>query len=504
HHLITDFWSLGVMVEELGALYTAETGGLVGVLPALSVSPVEATRALSARLAGPRGEVLRSFWKERLGGELPVLALPTDRPRPRLQSFRGETLPFQVGPELTRRVNALARESGATPYMVLLAAFFAFLRRYTGQEDLLVGSPTAGRTRPELTRLVGYLVNPVALRASLPRGTSFRELISQVRGTVLEALEHQDMPFARLVEQLQPTREPGHSPVFQAMFVLQRAHLPGEGASLASFALDGPDAPMSLGALEIESLPLARRGSAFDLTLMMAEADGGLGASLEYCTDLFEAATAERMARHFVAMLTQLVEAPGQRVEEVELLGGEERARVLEDWGRGPRVETRGENLGRLLEHRAARTPEALAVEGSGQRLNYREMEARARRLAHRLRREGVGPEKRVGVLLEKSVEAVVAFWGVQLAGGVYVPLEAVQPPDRLTWMAEDASVCAVVTRRGLEERCRLAEGVREVRWEELAGESEGPLESGASPGHAASILYTSGSTGRPKGVELT
>ncbi|AKJ04231.1 amino acid adenylation domain-containing protein [Archangium gephyra] len=504
HHLITDFWSLGVMVEELGALYTAETGGLAGVLPALAPNPVEATRALSARLAGPRGEVLRSFWKQRLGGELPLLALPTDRPRPRLQSFRGDTLPFHVGPALTRRVNALARESGATPYMVLLAAFFTFLRRYTGQDELVVGSPTAGRTRPELTRLVGYLVNPVALRASIPSGTTFRELIAQTRSTVLEALEHQDMPFPRLVEELQPPREPGHSPVFQAMFVLQRGHLPGEGTSLASFALGDPDARMSLGALEIESLPLTRRGSAFDLTLMMAETESGLGGSLEYCTDLFEAATAERMARHFVALLAELVEAPGRRVEEVELLGGEERARVLEAWSRGPRVEVPVEGLAGLLEEQVARAPEAVAVEGDGQRLSYRELEARARRLGARLRREGVGPEVRVGVLLEKSVEAVVAFWGVQKAGGVYVPLEAVQPRERLEWMARDAGVRAVVTRRELEDRCVPPEGARVVRLEEVGEEALFPMESGVRACNVAYILYTSGSTGRPKGVEVT
>ena len=504
HHLITDFWSMGVMVEELGALYTAETGGLAGVLPALSPHPVEATRALSARLAGPRGEVQRSFWKQRLGGELPLLALPTDRPRPRLQSFRGDTLPFQVGPELTRRVNALARESGATPYMVLLAAFFAFLRRYTGQEELLVGSPTAGRTRPELARLVGYLVNPVALRASLPPGTTFRELLSQTRSTVLEALEHQDMPFPRLVEELQLPREPGHSPVFQAMFVLQRGHLPGESTSLASFALGDPGSRMSLGALEIESLPLTRRGSAFDLTLMMAETESGLGGSLEYCTDLFEAATAGRMARHFVSLLAELVEAPGRRVEEVELLAGEERAQVMEAWSRGPRVDVPVEGLAELLEAQVARAPEAVAVEGDGQRLSYRELEARARRLGARLRREGVGPEVRVGVLLEKSVEAVVAFWGVQLAGGVYVPLEAVQPRERLEWMARDAGVRAVVTRRELEERCVPPEGTRVVRLEETGEEALLPLESGVRASNVAYVLYTSGSTGRPKGVEVT
>ncbi|WPB81915.1 amino acid adenylation domain-containing protein [Archangium violaceum] len=504
HHLITDFWSMGVMVEELGALYTAETGGLAGVLPALAPNPVEATRALSARLAGPRGEALRSFWKQRLGGELPLLALPTDRPRPRLQSFRGDSLPFHVGPELTRRVNALARESGATPYMVLLAAFFAFLRRYTGQDDLIVGSPTAGRTRPELTRLVGYLVNPVALRASVSPGTTFRELVSQVRGTVLEALEHQDMPFPRLVEQLQPRREPGHSPVFQSMFVLQRGHLPGEGALLPSFALGGAGARMSLGALEIESLPLVRRGSAFDLSLTMAETDGGLGASLEYCTDLFDASTAARMARHFVSLLTGLVEAPGRRVEEVELLAGEERATVLEAWSEGPREEEEAGSMAALLVEQAAARPEAEALVCGAERLSYRELEARARRLGHRLRREGVGPEVRVGVLLEKGVEAVVAFWGVQLAGGVYVPLELSQPRERLEWMVADARPQVLVTQAGFAERFHPPEGVRVLRVEEGGGEDPGPLESGAQGGNAAYIIYTSGSTGRPKGVEVT
>ena len=504
HHLVTDFWSLAVMVEELGALYAAETGGAPAALPVLPLSPAEASRELSARLLGSSGEALRNFWRNRLGGELPVLALPVDNPRPRLQSFRGASLPFQVGPETTARVKALARESGATPYMVLLAAFFAFLRRYTAQEDVIVGSPTAGRARPEVARLVGYFVNPVALRASLPPGLTFQALLSQVRSTVLEALEHQELPFARLVAQLQPSRDPGRSPVFQAMFVLQRNHLPGEGASLAAFALGEAGARMRLGALELESLPLMQRGSAFDLSMMLAEADGGLSGSLEYCTDLFEAATAARMARHFETLLAAVVAEPARRVEEVELLVGEERTRVLEEWSHGPRVEVPVEGLARLLEEQAARRPEAVALEASGQRLSYRELEARARRLGHRLRHEGVGPEVRVGVLLEKSVEAVVAFWGVQLAGGVYVPLEAVLPRERLEWMARDAGVRAVVTVRGLEDRCRPPEGACVVRMDEPGEERPGSLESGVCAGNAAYVLYTSGSTGRPKGVEVT
>jgi amino acid adenylation domain-containing protein len=388
--------------------------------------------------------------------------------------------------------------------MVLLAAFFAFLRRYTGQDDFIVGSPTAGRGRPEVARLVGYFVNPVAMRASLSSRTTFRSLISQVRSTVLEALEHQELPFARLVEQLQPSRDPGRAPLFQTMFVLQRGHLPGTGEALAAFALGEAGARMRLGSLELESLPLVHRSSAFDLTLMLAEADGGLSGSLEYCTDLFDAATAARMAKHFEALLAAVVAEPERRVEEVELLAGEERTRVLEQWSQGPCVEVPVEGLARLLEDQVALRPEAVALEGGGQRLSYRELGARAWRLAHRLRREGVGPEVRVGVLLEKSVEAVVAFWGVQLAGGVYLPLEAVQPRERLEWMARDAGVRAVVTVRALEDRCGPPEGARVVRLEELTAEDEGPLESGVRADNAAYVLYTSGSTGRPKGVEVT
>ncbi|ATB42099.1 non-ribosomal peptide synthetase [Cystobacter fuscus] len=504
HHLVTDFWSLAVMVEELGALYSAETGGTSAVLPPGAPEPVAAIQALSARLAGPRGEALRAFWGSRLGGELPALALPLDHPRPRLQSFRGDSLPFHVGPETTARVKALAREHGATSYMVLLAAFFAFLRRYTGQEDLLVGSPTAGRARPELARLVGYLVNPVALRASLPPGLSFAQLISQVRTTVLEALEHQEWPFARLVEQLQPSREPGRSPLFQAMFVLQRGHLPGDPGPLSAFALGEAGARMRLGPLTLESLPVSTRGAAFDLTLMMAETGEGLGGSWEYCSDLFEPSTAARMARHFVSLLASLVESPERPVEAAELLDAEERARVLGSWSEGPRVDVAEGNLAGLLMERARRSPGQEALVCGAERLDYRELEARARRLGHRLRREGVGPEVRVGVLLERGVDVGVAFWGVQLAGGVYVPLDAVQPRERLEWMVEDSRPLVVVTRAGLGERCRVPPSVRVLRLDEPGDDAAGPLESAAGAEHAAYVIYTSGSTGRPKGVELT
>ncbi len=488
HHIVFDGWSAGLLFQELAALYGAFSRGAPSPLAELPLRYTDYARWQREWLRGEALEAQLAYWRQRLADSPPVLNLPLDRPRPARRSPRAGRVPVTLSRELTETLGALAQREGSSLFMVLLAGFQALLGRWSGQEDVAVGTPVAGRTRAEVEGLIGFFVNTLVLRTDVSGAPTFRELVARVREVALGAYAHQEVPFEKLVEELNPVRDLRSSPLFQVMFVLQNM----------------PTREVSLPELKLSSVEQEGAEAKLDLSLSLTRTPEGLRGVFSYDAALFEPATIERLARHLETLLAAVAAAPDRRVAEVELLVGAERARVLEDWGRGPRVETRGENLGRLLEHQAARTPEALAVEGSGQRLSYRELEARARRLAHRLRREGVGPEKRVGVLLEKSVEAVVAFWGVQLAGGVYVPLEAVQPSDRLTWMAEDASVCAVVTRRGLEERCRLAEGVRVVRWEELAGESEGPLESGASPGHAASILYTSGSTGRPKGVELT
>jgi amino acid adenylation domain-containing protein len=394
----------------------------------------------------------------------------------------------ELSREVSETLETVARREGSSLFMVLLAGFQALLGRWSGQEDIVVGTPVAGRTRAEVEGLIGFFVNTLVMRTDLSGAPTFRELVARVREVALGAYAHQEVPFEKLVEELRPVRELRHSPLFQVMFVLQ--NVPAREVSLP----------------ELKLSPVEQEGAEakLDLALSLTQTSEGLRGVFSYDAALFEPATIERLARHLETLLSAVAAAPDRRVEEVELLVGEERARVLEEWSRGPRVEGRVEELGRVLELQAARTPEAVAVEGSGQRLSYRELEARARSLAHRLRREGVGPEVRVGVLLEKSVEAVVAFWGVQLAGGVYVPLEAVQPPERLAWMAEDADVRAVVTRRGLEARCRLAEGVRVVRLEEVGEAEAGELPRGVQPGNAAYILYTSGSTGRPKGVVVT
>jgi amino acid adenylation domain-containing protein len=515
HHLVTDFWSLEVLAEELGALYAAEGQGSPAALPPPPPLAPVLLQALQARYTGAEGEALQAWWRERLGGELPVLELPTSRPRPRLQSFRGAAVSFRVEPETAARLKALAHAHRATPFMALLAGYFAFLRRYTGQDDLVVGTPTTGRTRADLSRQVGYFVNPVALRASVPLTQSFSALLARVRSTVLEALEHQELPFARLVERLQPRRDPSRAPVFQTMFALQSGR-PGREA-LGAFALGTPGARARLGALELESVALGHGAAAFDLSLTMAEADGGFEARLEYCADLFDAGMAGRMARHLCHLLEAAAAAPEAPLGELSLLAEAER-RALLDMARGAARSadaaagraSRAEEEGGLLPRFGAwveRTPDAVALAAGATRWTYQELDLWVGQLASRLRRHGLGPEARAGVLLERGgPESVVAFLAVLRAGGVAVPLEATSPSERLEWMLGDCGARVLLAHGALARRLAIPEGVTLLRWEEHGArealEGEAPLPSTAPPLEAAAyVIYTSGSTGRPKGV---
>jgi amino acid adenylation domain-containing protein len=506
HHIVADLWSLAVLLHELSVLYSAERACISATLPALNLDHADYANWQAGLLAGPEGERLRGYWQEKLSGELPVLELPADRQRPPVQTYRGASHPFELSPELTRALRALGREHSATLFMTLLAAFQVLLHRYTGQRDILVGSPTAGRAWAELTGVVGYFVNPVVLRADFARPQTFEQFLRDVRETVLGAFEHQEYPFALLVERLQPVRDPSRSPLVQVMFALQKAQTP-EGEGLAAFALGETGAGMRLGELEIESVGLEQRVAQFDLTLLAAEVGGGLSASLQYNTDLFDAETVARMAGHYLMLLEGIVADPRRPIEELPLLTEGERTRMLVEWN-----ETRAPYAHDLLAHElferhAERAPEAVAVSHAGREMTYAELDARANRLARLLRCEGVGPESRVGVLMNRSTEMVVALLAALKAGGAYVPLDPAYPRERLAFMLEDSRAGVLLTEPGLlgalpQQGARVI-CLDEELWTRLAGEGVENVTGGARAANLAYVIYTSGSTGTPRGVQI-
>jgi amino acid adenylation domain-containing protein len=542
HHLITDFWSLAILVRELGELYRARVAGAAPVLPPLD--PRRDYRDFVAvqqrRLSGPHGERLLSYWLQQLGGELPGLDLPLDRPRPAIQTWRGAARLALLPPSLSAGLAALAKARGATLYTVLLAGFQALLHRLTGQQDLVVGSPTAGRMAAEWTELVGYFVNPVALRVDLTGDPPATALLERTRTSVLAALDHQELPLALLVERLQPVRDPSRPPLFQAMFVLQRAQR-AEEKPLGAFALGAAGATIDLGGVAVESRRFATRRTQLDLTLMMAELDdrtGILGADLQYNPDLFDAATMERALGHFAAVIAGLVAQPQLRLSELPLLSAAERQQLEVEWnadGDGAFARTErdaawGEPrpLHELFEAQAGRTPDRVALTAAAESLTYAELDRRASRLAAHLRQLGVGPEVRVAICAQRSPALVVGLLGILKAGGAYVALDPAYPRERLAWLLADSAASILLGEQRLAaglpaHGARVVDLDRATRLEPSAPDAPDAHhahdpdtpERGSGPacrGHArrlhpdnlAYVIYTSGSTGRPKGVAIT
>ncbi|HYP26892.1 MAG TPA: amino acid adenylation domain-containing protein [Blastocatellia bacterium] len=504
HHIAVDFWSLGVLLRELAMLYEAEKGGASAALAPLTLQYTDYVRWQAEMLRGPEGERLWAYWRGQLAGELPTLNLPTDRPRPSVQTYRGASQSFKLGRGLTDELKALARAHNATLYTVLLAAFQVLLHRYSGEEDILVGSPTAGRARAEFRDIVGYFVNPVVLRADLSGDPAFDRFLDSVRQTVLCALSHQDYPFNLLVERLQPDRDPGRPPLFQVMFVFHKApSLDEEG--LASFALGEGGAKIRLGDLSLESAPLRQQIAQFDLTLAMAEAEGGLSGSLQYNTDLFDGPTISRIVENFKCLLTAVVTEPRRQVSQLPLLSESER-RLLVEWNQTRADFPDDRCIHQLFEAQAERSPDAVAVVFEGEQISYGELNRRANQLARYLRGQGVGPEARVGVCLERGPEMVVGILGILKAGGAYVPLDPGYPQERLQLMVEDAQAEVLLTERRFAERLsnsRAALLCLDERGAEIAGTSSAAVGSGVPPRNLAYVIYTSGSTGRPKGVAI-
>ncbi|HVR96549.1 MAG TPA: non-ribosomal peptide synthase/polyketide synthase, partial [Thermoanaerobaculia bacterium] len=474
HHIVSDGWSMGIFLRELAALYQGSP------LPALPVQYADFAAWQRRWLEGPVLEAQVDYWRRQLTGAPPSLELPTDRPRPAVQTFRGSSRAFALGTGLSAALAGLVRREGVTPFMALLAAFGTLLGRWSGQEDVVVGSPIAGRNRKEIEGLIGFFVNTLALRADIGGDPGFRQLLGRVRQTSLDAYAHQDLPFERLVEALHPVRDLSRNPVFQVMFALQNA--PGTGSMAPGLAL--------------RPLPAGGGSAKFELTLSLQERDDGWAGALEYNTDLFDGTTMTRLLGHFEHLLAAVLEDPERRLSQLPWGSDSERHQLLREWNDTDALPATGTIHG-LFEAQAERTPDAPAVVRGYRSLTYAELECAANRLAHRLIALGVGPESRVGVCLERTPEMVAALLGILKAGGAYVPLDPAYPAERLAWMLEDSGATAVVTQPGLLPDVR----VPRVGLDE-AGPTERPARRAAA-GNLAYLIYTSGSTGRPKGVAI-
>jgi natural product biosynthesis luciferase-like monooxygenase protein len=506
HHIIGDFWSLAVLLDELRVLYPAERRGTRLELEPPKLDYTDFVRRQSEMLASQEGERLWSYWKNHLA-DAPVLDLPTDRPRPPVQTYRGASHPFRLEEQLTRELKQLGRSHGATLFMTLLAGFQALLHRYTGQEDLLTGSLVAGRDSAELAGLVGYFVNPLVLRADLSGQPTYAALLYRTHQTVLDAFDHQLYPFPLLVERLQPERDAARSPIFQVMFILQKAHLLDAGG-LASLAVGESGAQVRLGELPLESVRVKQQAAQFDLTLVMAEVDGCLSASLQYNTDLFDAATMGRLAGHLHTLLKSAAAAPDHPISTLAMLTHAERYSLLVE-----RNSTRAEYpvglcIHHLIEHRARAGADRIAAVYENEQLSFQELNRRADRLARCLQELGVGPQVLVGVCVVRSLDLLVGMLGILKAGGAYVPLDPAYPRERLEFMIEDARMPVIVTGRRLIQSlpptvatlvCLDSEG----HLPELAGPEDQP-KGGVVSDNVAYVIYTSGSTGKPKGVMVS
>ncbi|MEH2333119.1 amino acid adenylation domain-containing protein [Nostoc sp.] len=488
HHIVSDGWSIGVLVRELVALYQAFCNEQPSPLAELPVHYVDFAASQQQWLQKEALHEQLSYWVQQLQGAPRVLELPTDHPRPPVQTFRGATYSFEISNELSVALNKLSQQQGTTLFMTLLAAFQTLLWRYTSSDDIVVGSPIANRNRAEVEGLIGLFVNTLVLRTSLVGNPTFKEVLNRVREMALGAYVHQDLPFELLVEELQPQRDLSHAPLFQVMFVLQNA-------PMSDLKLPG----MTLSTLAIES------GSAkFDLTLEMAETAQGLFATLEYSTDLFEESTISRIAGHLQSLLQGIVANPQGRLSELPLLTEPEKHQLLVEWNDTKSEYPQEQCIHELFEAQVKETPNAIAVVFEDEQLTYSELNARANQLAHYLRTLGVKSEVLVGICIERSLLMVIGLLAILKAGGAYVPLDPSYPQERLAFMLQDSQPKVLLIQQQLVESLptHTAKVVcLDSNWEIISQHTQENPASNLSLDNLAYVIYTSGSTGQPKGA---
>jgi len=509
HHIVSDGWSMGVLIGEIATIYAAFSAGKPSPLPELPIQYADFALWQREWLQGEVLETQLNYWKQQLGDDLDVLELPTDHPRPAVYTNNGATQSLKLPKRLADALKALSREEDATLFMTLLAAFQTLLHRYTGQSSISVGTPIANRNRAEIEGLIGFFVNTLVLRTDFSGDPTFRELLGRVREVTLGAYAHQDLPFEMLVEALQPERDMSHTPLFQVMFILQNVPMQGQ----------------ELPGLTLSQVETHTGTSTFDLTLIMAEGADGLNAALEYNTDLFDAATITRMLGHFQTLLEGIAADPDRRISELPLLTEAERQQLLTEWNDTATDYPQDLCIHQLFEAQAERTPDAVAVvvppmDGRPrQSLTYRELNQRANQLAHYLRKRGVEPETVVGICVDRSLEMIVGVLGVIKAGGAYLPLDPLYPQERLAYMLEDSDTSIILTQSHLLDRLgatrntnhesrNTKHATREIicldtEWEAIAQEPDENPVINTTPENLVYMIYTSGSTGQSKGVMI-
>ncbi|MFA0945432.1 MULTISPECIES: non-ribosomal peptide synthetase [Pseudomonas syringae group] len=489
HHIVSDGWSMPIMVDELMQCYQAASLGREAELAQLPIQ--YADYAIWQRNWLEMGEQERqlAYWTQQLGEQQPILELPTDRPRPALRSYDGARLNIELDAALLNTLKALARQQGITLFMLLLASLQTLLHRYSGQADIRVGVPVANRTRSETQGLIGFFVNTQVLKAEFGAQTTVADLLQQTKQTAVQAQAHQDLPFEQLVEALQPQRDLSRSPLFQVAYNHQS---------------EGYNEARELAGLRLEYQVSDKHTAQFDLTLDTCERQNGLAASLTYATDLFDATTIERMAGHWRNLLSGMCRDVNQRIADLPLLSVEERQNTLRDWNQKRAVYPSEHCAHQRIETQAERTPHAIALSLGAEQLSYQQLNSRANQLAHKLREQGVGPDVRVGLAAERSLEMIVGMLAILKAGGAYVPLDPDYPQDRLSFLMQDSGIELLLTQAHLLDQLPIPAHVQTLDLADaLDGYSTENPTNQTTPDNLAYVIYTSGSTGKPKGTLL-
>jgi aspartate racemase len=493
HHIVTDGWSIGIFHRELSALYEAFASGKPSPFSKLPIQYGDYSVWQREWFDGEVYESQLAYWKKQFATLPPALELPTDHARPNVQAyraFRGAQQTVTLPAELTRKLRQTCQKESVTVFMMLMAAYQILLHRYTGEEDIVVGTPIAGRQQPETEDLIGLFINTIAMRADLSGDPTVCEFLNRVRQVSLGAYAHQDLPFERLVKELQPERTLSHNPLFQVMFVLQNEEI----------------LPLQLPGLKAEHFRVGNVMANFDLTLDIVEKDDEFVCLFESNADLFDNETIQRMMQHFQNVLEGIVANPKQRISQIPLLTERERRELLVEWNETKTEYPANKSVGELFEEQVERTPDAPALVFGDQRMSYRELNAKANQLANYLRTLGVGPEVLVGVRMERSASLIVALLGIVKAGGAYLPLDLSYPQERVAFMLADAKVPVLLTEKALLESAPATDAkviCLDENWEEIAKESEANPPSRATADNLIYVIYTSGSTGTPKGVSV-